>query len=211
MSTPVWHVSVGRHGVVVLACMIACIWNAGCGGWVRTSLVNLETSSVSIEPVDTNVITENAGQCYYWQDHAGRLIIAWRHDSESMVVPGRQRMDVSIVLPEATAGVGRNYQILPDMVRGMYKVGPSTHRFRGYFGVVSVENRDDGSLRGAFRVRIGLQRLTWVSQWASPVPCLLFGQFHAVKNRAACGDIVRSTEADGFDRETSVLQELCDE
>ncbi|MFH1417199.1 MAG: hypothetical protein ABII12_02815 [Planctomycetota bacterium] len=175
-----WAKSAARSALVWLVLLLV----AGCTGSADIRFVSLDAKE--IDPPPTTVFPFAAQECYWWIDAAGELNIAMRCRQRSLLLGkyGHVDFDMSLVLGDPPAGSGRNYKIGRRETRTFFLSAFHAQRLTSYSGIVGVTVKDDGTLRGSFRIwmkpQAELQMLSFFPQ--RPGPLLCFGTFEAVED-----------------------------
>jgi hypothetical protein len=175
---------------------------AGCTGNLKCSLVSNNMADIAVEPTDARTVTLDCPECYWWVDEDNRLNVSGRKISKSLI---NSRYDfefyLSFVLDAPSKGMGKNFQLNQNSIRGMIKSGGNLLRFRGTYGILGSENRKPDSLVCAYRSGIGISTAKLFGGWSNPVPFLLYGTLNAVPDRENKGKAWRKlAEAEGYER-----------
>jgi hypothetical protein len=196
MGQPVLPVS-RCVGAAVVACLAV-----GCSGSGTVRFISLHPSE--IDPPQTQAWCYPAQECYWWVDDGGDLNIAMTCRKRSVLLGkyGRVDLDLSFVLDRPPAGSGRNYPIGRRETRTLFRSAWQNLRLISYKGIVGVTVRDDGTVRGSFRIwvtaKMGLRLFSFPPH--GPGPLLCTGQFTAVRD-AERGKAIRShCESGGWAR-----------
>jgi hypothetical protein len=108
---------------------------------------------------------------------------------------------MSFILAEPSQGVGKDYPLNTQSVRGYLKLNNNIYRFESIFGILGSENRPSNHLVASYRANIRIQGAKFLGGWSNPVPFLIFGTLEAIPDRQNKGrDILSQTEEDGFER-----------
>lgn len=175
---------------------------AGCSGSATVRFVSLHATE--IDPPPTTEWRYDAQECYWWIDEAGELNIALRCRQQSVLLGkyGRVDLDMSWVLGDPPAGSGRNYNIRGRETRTRFLSALHDLRLTSYRGIVAVTAREDGTLKGSFRIwmspRAGVQFFSFLPQ--RPGPLLCSGSFHAVRDEKRGTAIRTYCESNGWAR-----------
>ncbi|NLE28245.1 MAG: hypothetical protein GX629_01080 [Phycisphaerae bacterium] len=174
----------------------------GCGGNVRCNFVSQNMASIRVEPTDARSIMLTADECYWWVDDQGRLNLAGQGVQKSLLGSAYDReFLISFILTEPSQGVGKDYHLTLDSVRGYIKLNNNIYRFESIFGILGSENRPDNRLIASYRCNIRIQSAKLLGGWSNPVQFLIFGTLQATPDRQTKGrEILRRTEEDGFER-----------
>lgn len=174
----------------------------GCNGNVRCNFVSQNMSSIRVEPTDARSVKLTANECYWWVDDRGRLNLAARGIQKSLLGRNFDReFLMSFILTEPSQGVGKDYPLNTQSVRGYLKLNNNVYRFESIFGILGSENRPNNRLVASYRANIRIQGAKFFGGWSNPVPFLIFGTLEAIPDRRNKGrDILLQTEEDGFER-----------
>jgi hypothetical protein len=175
---------------------------AGCSGSGLVQFVSMHKSE--IDPPATTVWRFDAQQCYWWIDEGGELNVSLTCVRDNLLLGklGHVEFDMSFVLGDPPAGSGRNYTILQRETRSIFRSALQDMRLASNAGIVGVTMRDDGTLRGSFRVWLaplaGGASLSFLPQQTGPLLC--FGTFQPVKDEVRGKQIRARCEAGGWFR-----------
>jgi hypothetical protein len=157
-----------------------------------------------IDPPPAKVFEFEAGQCYWWKDAAGELNIAMKHERNNLLLGplGSAELGLSLVFDKMPAGSGLDYRVRQRDVRTLFLSPVAAQRFNAFAGSVAVIVRDDGTLRGSFRIwmvpQMELCVFSFLPQRPGNVQC--FGTFEAIRDEKR-GRLIRDwTEAGGWAR-----------
>jgi hypothetical protein len=186
--------------VAALAAGVLC----GCAGSGTVQFVSLHTSE--IEPPPATAFRLDAKECCWWLDENGELNVAMNCKIRHLLLGkyGRADFDMSFVLGPPPAGSGRNYQLHQYETRTRFVSALASQRWLSQNGIAGVTVRDDGTLKGSFRVwmipQTELQMMSFLPDRQGPMLC--FGTFQAVKDEVR-GKAIRSrSESGGWGRPT---------
>jgi hypothetical protein len=174
----------------------------GCSGSGVAQFVSILPTE--IDPPATSVWRMDAQQCYWWTDEAGELNVAMTCTRNNLLLGtfGRLDFDISFVLGDPPAGSGRNYPVQQRETRSIFVSALQNQRLISNAGIVGVNVRDDGTLRGSFRTWMvpvaDAMSLSFLPQQTGPLLC--FGTFQAVKDEARGKAIRARCEAGGWVR-----------
>lgn len=190
------------RGLGLCAAALSFLFLAGCTGSGEVCFVSLH--SKEIDPPATDVWAYPAQECYWWVDEAGDLNVALRCPRTNLLLGryGRVDLDLSFVLDQPPAGSGRNYRIGQRETRTLFRSAFQHIRLVSTNGIVGVTVRDDGTLRGSFRV--WMQPRTEAELFAffpnNPGALLCFGTFQAVKDERKGQALRTLCESGGWER-----------
>ena len=160
--------------------------------------------SKEIDPPTTEVWQFPVQECYWWVDDAGDLNVAMRCPRHNPMLGkyGRLDLDVSFVLDKPPAGSGRNYRIGNRETRTLFASALQNLRLISTSGIVGVTMRDNGVLRGSYRLWMRPQIETDLFAFfpRDPGALLCFGTFQAVKDEKRGRAIRARCESGGWDR-----------
>jgi len=175
---------------------------AGCSGRADINFVSLNMTD--IDPPPAKVFEFKAAQCYWWKDVSGELNIVLKHQGHNLLLGslGTSELGLSFVFDRMPAGSGLDYRVRQREVRTLFLSPLAAQRFNAFAGIVAVIVRDDGTLRGSFRIwmvpQMELGALSFLPQRPGNVLC--FGTFQAVPDERR-GRLIRDwTEAGGWTR-----------
>lgn len=196
----------GRRGLSLCAGLLFLV--AGCRGSGEVRFVSLHPKE--IDPPATGVWRMAAQECYWWVDETGELNIALTCPRRDLILGkyGYADLDISFVLEKPPAGSGRNYTIGLRETRAVLVAALARMRFVTTKGILAVTVRDDGTLKGSFRLWMTSKNEPNVFSLlpSDPGGLLCFGEFTAVPN-AERGKMLRArTEADGWTRGPSPIK-----
>jgi hypothetical protein len=196
-----------RIGTIFLAAGLSITTGllTGCNGNIRCSLVSEKMSSIRVEPTDARIVTLSADECYWWKDDKGRLNLAGRGVQKSLLGAAFDReFFISFVLAAPSRGMGKDFRLNHESVRGYIKLNNNIYRFESVAGILGSENRPGDRLIGSYRCHIRIQGTKLFGGWSNPVSFLIFGTLEAKPDQQNKGrEILKQTEDDGFDRENS--------
>lgn len=191
------------HGVPrVLTAVLLAVGLSGCTGSATLQFVSLHPSE--IDPPPTTVWRLDAQECYWWLDEGGELNVAMSCKIRNALLGkyGRADLDMSLVLGAPPAGSGRNYPIRQYETRTVFVSALQSQRWNSQNGIVGVTVRDDGTIRGSFRIwmtpQAELQVMALLPDRLGPVLC--FGSFQAVKEETRGKAIRVKCEGGGWTR-----------
>ena len=174
----------------------------GCGGSGEVKFVSLQPKE--IDPPSTDVWSYPVQECYWWVDEAGDLNVALRCPRHNLLLGryGRVDLDVSFVLDEPPAGSGRNYKIGQRETRTLFRSALQNLRLISTSGIAGITMRDDGTLRGSFRMwiqpRTEVELFSFFPNDSGALLC--FGTFQAVKDEQKGKAIRTLCESGGWGR-----------
>jgi hypothetical protein len=187
---------------VYCAVLAVAAMTAGCNGSGDVRFVSLQAKE--IDPPTTEVWQFPAQECYWWVDEAGDLNIALRCPKDNVFLGrfGHVDLDISFVLDKPPAGSGRNYRVTQRETRTLFVSAIQTLRLNSVSGIVGVTMKDDGTLRGSYRIWMLPQKTVDVFSLLpqDPGALLCFGTFRAVKNEERGKAIRTRCEAGGWVR-----------
>ncbi|HVP12769.1 MAG TPA: hypothetical protein VMV94_16460 [Phycisphaerae bacterium] len=188
---------------VILLGVLTVATAGGCAGSGVVQFASLHPTE--IDPPATTVWRMDAQQCYWWLDDAGELNVAMTCVRNNLLFSklGRVTFDMSFVLGAPPAGSGRNYAIQQRETRSIFVSALQDLRLISSAGIVGVNMRDDGTLRGGFRTWMvpasnPAMSLSFLPQQTGPLLC--FGTFRAVKDETRGKEIRARCEAGGWVR-----------
>jgi len=187
---------------IVFTAIIVSVFIAGCAGSLECNFVTTNLNSIRVEPTDAKTITIRCNECYWWVDDDGRLNIAGIGLSKSLINSMFDReFYISFVLDNPSKGVGKNYRLTHQSVRGLVKLGGTIYRFRSVYGILGSENRENNVIKAAYRVNIRMYVAKLLGGWSKAVTFIIYGSLEAVPDRANKGKKIREkTEQAGYSR-----------
>ena len=183
-------------------CSLVGLAAAGCSGTGLVQFVSVHKSE--IDPPATTVWQFDAQRCYWWLDEAGELNIALTCTRDNLLLGrfGHVEFEMSFVLGDPPAGSGRNYTITLRETRSVFRTAMQDMRLASNAGIVGVTMRNDGTLRGSFRVWLNplanTASLSFLPQQNGPLLC--FGTLQPVKDEVRGRQIRARCEAGGWFR-----------
>lgn len=194
--------------LVLSATLMIAPFLGGCRGNLHCNFLSNVMSDIQVRPTDARTIRIDCQECYWWVDSDNRFNIAGKGVAKFPFNPlYDQEINVSFVLDAPSQGVGKNYTLYPNNVRGFIKSGGNLYRFRGAHGILGIENMTSGAVRGAYRSSIGLSQAKILGGWSQAAPYFIFGTFTAVPDRDHRGPGIRGrTEGDGYERKLPPLK-----
>ncbi len=185
-----------------VAVIIVSVFIVGCAGNVECNFVTTNFNLIRVEPTDAKAITLRCSECYWWVDDDGRLNIAGAGVSKSLV---NSMLDkefyISFVLDRPSKGVGKNYRLTSQSVRGLIKTGGAVYRFRSTYGILGSENRKNDIIKAAYRVNIRMYVAKLLGGWSRAVPFIIYGTLEAIPDKEGKGEEIREkTEQEGYSR-----------
>jgi len=191
-----------KYYISFISCLFLMVIQVGCTGNLHCSFLNNNMSDIAVEPTDARVVTLDCPECYWWVDEDGRLNVAGKKIEKSLI---NSRYDlefyISFVLDKPSQGVGKNYQLRQNSIRGVVRSNGNLYRFEGTYGIFGSENRKPQDLVCAYRSGIGICTAKLFGGWSKPVPFFIYGTLRAVPDRENRGkDWRKLTEAEGYER-----------
>jgi len=191
-----------RYLTLVLGAVTLAATAVGCSGQMECNFISTHFRSISVEPTDAKVIPVTCTECYWWIDSSGLLNVAGK--SEQKIGLLGQKVDrnfyISFVFGEPSQGVGKDFPVQLNTLRGVVKIAGNTSRFKSTYGIAGIENRKGDVIQGAYRTNTVLQSMDLLGEWHSPSSYLLFGTFRATKDPER-GPLIRvAAEKEGFAR-----------
>ncbi len=184
--------------LIILICLVL----VGCNGNIDCSFVTTNFNSISIKPTDAKAFRFRCSECYWWVDNSGRLNIAGQHIEKSLINSALDKeFYISFVLGSPSRGMGKDYKLNYQSVRGLIKMGGNIYRFRSTRGILGIENEGKELIRAAYRANVRIYVARLLGGWSKGTPFLIYGTLKAVSDKQGKGKQIRKiTEDMGYSR-----------
>ncbi len=189
-----------RCFVIALICFP--IFLVGCSGNIECNFVTTNFNSINVEPTDAKVFRFKCDECFWWLDESGRLNIAGKGINKSLINSTLDReFYISFVLGSPSHGIGKNYKLNSQSIRGLIKMSGNMYRFRSVYGILGIENRKQDLIKGAYRANVRVCAARLLGGWSKSTPFLICGTLQAVPDKENKGKQIRKiTEQMGYSR-----------
>jgi len=172
---------------------------AGCTG--RATVHTVPFMRKQFAPNEMLVHTVNPNEAYYWLDDDGKLNVVLKYKQGSLLGPAFEiEWLMSMVLEGLPAGSERLYELRRPAVRIVQSRGGDHRRSQSLRGIAVIYAPQGGRLKGRFHVTIQQQQFHVLQGWSRGGLMVSVGEFEAVENAIAGQEILKLTEADGFER-----------
>ena len=191
-----------RHSTRALAAVVIAIVGAVCCGGCQTARTGVEVIDLDYRRIndDEKMIRHvDVGKGYWWTE-GDRLIVALTTDTKGLTPLDHKRFDLTLALDGMPAEKSRTYELGREAVRGYLRYGLSHERFRSMLGIANVQFGSGNRLRGKFRLSAAKEFFHVLTDWAPAGPVVLVGEFSAVKNQRAGGEVLARSDEDGMGR-----------
>lgn len=170
-----------------------------CDGGGRLDFISTQMRDLTEE--EPLITTFHPGQCFWNVDADGFLEIGLHYENIPLFGPlSGATLDLSFELDQPPAGSAKTYQLRAREVRGRAELGAVIHRFRSLNGVISVWVDSDTRIHGRFRMLVGHDTFTILTDWRPAAPLLIVGEFDAVKNALRFAEINAAAQVEDWER-----------
>ncbi len=177
----------------------------GCAGNADCNFVITNFNTISVDPTDAKAFKFRCNECYWWVDKTGRLNIAGKGINKSLLNSALDKeFYISFVLGAPSKGIGKNYKLNYQSVRGLLKMGANIYRFKSTYGILGIENRKNKIIKAAYRANIRVYAARLLGGWSKASPFLMYGTLEAIFDSSGKGQKIRKiTEQMGYSRHLS--------
>lgn len=186
---------------VAATAVVAFIGAACCGGCqsARTGVDVIDLDYRRINDDEKLIRHVNVGHGYWWTE-GDKLMVALTTDTKGLTPLDHKRFDLTLVLDGMPAEKSRTYELGREAVRGYLRYGLSHERFRSMRGIANVQFESGNRISGKFRLSAAKEFFHVLTDWAPVGPVVLVGEFGAIKNPRAGGEVLARSEEDGMGR-----------